>query len=811
MFHKFPILTRFISFILIPIILIITYIIHLFFYTSLPNNQGERYINGIDNVIEISRDNKGIVYINADTDKDVYFSMGYVHAQDRLWQLELQRRISQGRLSEIFGKEAVAKDIWFRTLGLHKAAKQSILALSSEAIGSLEAYADGINAWVNEADQLPIEFSTFGIQPEPWKIEDSLSWMKIFAINLSGNFSDDIQAVIGKKYLTDNQLSTFFPHLPKDTLSANWDENITDLFLQLNLLQLELEKRYKIGGRYVGSNAWVVSGKLTKSGQSILANDPHLGLQIPSLWYVVNQKGDKLNVQGMSLVGIPLVIFGRNQHIAWGGTNMMADIQDLYIEEINPSNPKQYKLNGDWLLFETVKETIKVTGDFPAGIRNKLQDINIIIRSTETGPIISDHIKSLEQPISLKWTGLDKNDTSYDAILKLNYASNWLEFNQALEYYISPALNMFYIDNDNNIGSVGIGKIPVREKGQGMLPVLRTDSAYTWKHYIPFDEMPRIYNPEKGYIINANNKNTTIDYPYFISNNFAPGARAKRIEDLLTQKKSEKLTIEDMKLIQADFQDLSAYGLLDYLKSFEGRSNQEKQILSILNKWQGEASTESVGASLFYGWFRHLKQNIFNDELSGYWNQKEHANFLMGLPSKVSADHLAKLLMNNSNWCDDITSLKVESCQDIIGLSLITTLNEMTELKGADINNWQWGQIQNTVYAHEPFSRFKHIDKLFERTISNGGSSHTINVSGSSFDKDEGYQQRFGAGFRQIMDFSLGEPIHLFMNSTGQSGQVGSNNYDDMVEDFRNVDYIKFVKQPNKFTSIILRPKSGNL
>ena len=811
MFHKFPILTRFVLLILIPLMLTTSYCINLFFYTSLPDNQGEVYIHGIDNVVEISRDNKGVVYINANSDNDVYFSMGYVHAQDRLWQLELQRRLSQGRLSEIFGKGAVGKDIWFRTLGLQKAAEISVSALSSEAISSLEAYAAGVNAWINSAEQLPIEFSTFGIKPEPWKIEDSLTWMKMFALNLSGNFIDEIQAVIGKKYLKDNQLSTFFPNLPKDTSLTDLDENITDLFVHLNSLQLDLEKNYKIGGRYVGSNAWVVSGKLTKSGKPILANDPHLGLQIPSLWYVVNQKGDKLNVQGMSLVGIPAVIFGKNKHIAWGGTNMMADIQDLYIEEINPLNPKQYKWNGDWLSFKTVKETIKVKTDFPAGLKENLKDIEVIIRSTKTGPVISDSIKSLEHPISLKWTALDKNDTSYEAIFKLNYATNWLEFNQALEYYVSPVLNMFYIDNDNNIGSVGVGKIPVREKGQGMLPVPSTDPVYTWKNYIPFDEMPRIYNPEKGYIINANNKNTSINYPYFISNNFAPGARAKRIEDLITQKRPEKLKIDDMKLIQADFLDLSVYGLLDYLKSFEGRSNQDKEILSIFNKWQGEASPDSIGASLFYGWFRHLKQKIFNDELSGYWNQKAHGNFLMGLKSKVSADKLVNLLMNDSIWCDDITSIKVESCQDIIALSLISTLNEMTKLKGEDINNWQWGQLQNTVYGHEPFSSFKHIDKLFERTISNGGSGHTINVSGSNFDKDEGYQQGFGAGFRQIMELSSDEPIHLFMNSTGQSGQVGSKHYDDMVEDFRNVDYINFIKQPNSRTSFILRPKLGNL
>ncbi|WDE02116.1 penicillin acylase family protein [Thalassomonas actiniarum] len=808
-FNKMPLTFRFTLFVFIPLFFLVIYSYKLFFLDPLPDKTTRQFVNGLDDKVSIERDNHGLVKIKTETDKDVYFAMGYVHAQDRLWQLELQRRISQGRLSEIFGKTSVHQDIWFRTLGLYQAASESIPSLSPKAKASLEAYAAGINSWIQSAEQLPVEFSLLDISPEPWTITDSLAWIKVFSLNLAHNLHSEIEAYIGAQYLSDEQLSLFYPELADSPMTAKIknEEKLKALFARFDALQTEQQQTYKIGGSYVGSNAWVVSGELTQSGVPILANDPHLGLQLPSLWYSVKQEGKNLAASGMSLVGLPVVIFGKNNDIAWGGTNMMADVQDLYIEKINPDNSLQYQVDGEFIDFETRNEIIKVKAESPAFLKDPIKDVEIQVRSTIHGPVISDVIQGFEQPISLRWTALNSEDTTYNAFYQLSYASNWQEYNRALEQYVSPALNLFYADNDNNIGFTGIGKIPLRNQGKGLLPVSGADSDNHWHSYIPYAEMPRRYNPEEGYLINANNVNTTKGYPYFISADFAPPARAERIEALLKEKQT-KLTLDDMQTMQGDIKDISTTKMLALLKEIAADFPGQQQALALLNQWDGEASRESIAATIYYTWLRHLKSYLFNDELTSYWNKNQLQGYLRNLKEKVAADKLADLLASNSPWCDNINTEKKESCSNIIEMSLGSAVKEMSKFAGADMDNWRWGDVQYTRYQHTPFSQMKLLDQVFERKIGNGGSANTINVASGTFDEDKGYLQDFGAGFRQIIRLSPQEPVQLLMNSTGQSGQLASDYYDDMVERFRDVEYINFAKEVPYVQSITLQPNN---
>ncbi|AOT10860.1 penicillin acylase family protein [Pseudoalteromonas luteoviolacea] len=791
-FTKYPLISRAVVFFAVPLVLLCYFSFNNLFLEPLPANQDIESLQGVNDKVSIRRDDNGVAYITAPTDLDVYFATGYAHAQDRLWQLELQRRIAQGRLSEVFGKQALDQDIWFRTLGLYRAAEESMPMLSKEASNALDAYVNGVNAWMREAKQLPVEFSILGVEPEPWTKLDSLAWSKVFALNLAGNYTNEIQKLIGAQELSAAQMKTFYPdYVASDlSLSANTINKLNDIVA----LQKSIESELKVGGKYVGSNAWVVSGQFTESGAPILANDPHLPLQIPSLWYAVSQKGASLTADGMSIVGLPVVIFGKNDHISWGGTNMMADVQDLFIEQLNEYDPSKYLHNGQWKKFNTRTELIDIKADFPAELRAPYKTVKIQVRDTLNGPVISDVIQGLGMPISMRWVALQPGDTTFEAFYKLSYAKNWQEFNDALDYLVAPAINFVYADMQNNIGMTGAGKLPVRQKGDGSMPMLAGEASSEWAKYITSSELPKYYNPPQGYLINANNDIAYPGYPYLISKNFAPEYRANRIEQILASSINQNIpiTVESMLTAQKDEKDLSATTLLGYLKNVKPRNEQQKEAIAQLKQWQGVASKESVGATIFYGWVRHIRERIFGDEFSEFWNSSKNGNYL-ALPYLLESDDLLALISQGSPWCDNVKTDASETCRTLTLDALDDAIQELVKLKGSAQADWQWGEVQSTFYAHTPFSDVKVLNNLFERKIGASGSAHTVNVSGSYFDVNEGYISTFGGGFRQIIEMKKTNTKHMMMNSTGQSGQIASPYYDDMVEKFASDDMVGFV------------------
>lgn len=797
MFKRYPLISRTLVFFIAPVIILVVYLYDTLFVQVLPPHSGEFIVPSITNNVTIKRDENGATYVNASSQSDLYFAMGFVHAQDRLWQMELQRRFAQGRLAEIFGKNAVQSDAWIRTLGIYSKAKEAQQYLSAEAHASLEAYARGVNAWLESQSRLPIEFTVLGFEPEPWSPQDSLAWAKMFALDLAGNMGVELQRFMARQHLSATQFTSLFPCVETTGYSqaSDYDEkddvgNVAQVS-QLLELQAELESRFQLGGRYVGSNAWVVSGNLTESGSPILANDPHLGLQIPSLWYAVHQQMPSYQVSGMSLVGLPIVIFGKNEHIGWGGTNMMADVQDLFLEQVNPANPNQYLSDGEWETFTSHIETIQVKADFPASLRKPLAPLEIEVRHTRNGPIISDVNKSAGLPISLRWTALQIEDTSYESLYRLNYASNWSEFNEALSLFVAPTLNILYADNLNNIGFVGVGKVPVRSNGRGDLPRLGGQAKNQWQGFILFEDMPRQFNPDSGLLVSANNRNVDDHYPYFISMDWAPEARAQRISQLLQKHSSEgKLTLAQMGEIQADVTDLSVQTLVNTLLQIIPETTEQGDAIALLGAWDGRASMDSIGASIAYGWLRHLRKHLFEDELSTHWNHREQGDYMRILTTNIGAEKINAFLKTQSPWCDNVTTPATEDCQQVMLAALDDALKELRQYAGSDSDDWLWGEMQQTIYQHKPFSQVKVLDLMFERRIDNAGAENVVNVSAASFDKTEGYRQLFGAGFRQIFSLSSVSPEHWFMNSTGQSGHVASKHYDDMVEPFRNVEFV---------------------
>lgn len=816
MFRSYPLLSRFLLVLLLPGLMVTAAGWH-YLKQSLPQQQGQVFIDGISAPVTLARDTHGVVSITADTDQDVFFAMGYAHAQDRLWQLELQRRTTQGRLSEIFGRSAVDADVWMRTLGLYPSAKQALAGLSAEAKTSLSAYAAGVNAWLASGAALGPEFIALDIIPQPWSEIDSLAWVKFFALNLSNNMWQEVEYLAAKQVLSTAQLATLFSDYPADgPTTASNDELVSPegLAALLQIKQL-LQDQFQIGGKYFGSNAWVVSGKLSDSGHAMLANDPHLGLQIPSPWYVVKQQGKTLRADGMSLVGLPLVLFGKNQHIAWGATAMMADAQDLYIQQLNPQDPNQYRANGQWLNFERRVETFNIKADSPVVLNRAFDPIEIEVRSTIHGPLISDVVSGFEHPVSLKWTALQADDSTYDAFLTLNYASNWTEFQSAMHQVVAPALNMFYSDIDDNIGFVAAGTVPIRTTGVGLFPVPGWDDDYIWQGTIAPDQMPRSFNPEKGYIVSANNKIVGSDYPHFISHDWAPPARAERIEALIKQHAStgKGISMAQMQQMQADTVDLSSLKLLALAKTLKGETQLQRQALHYLADWQGDMSKNSQAATVFYGWTEHLGDQLFGDELKGFWNRGQQASILRNVSKGRSNEQILLALTDSSyDWCDDKATVEVESCEHTMIAALDEAVKKLEKLQGDDIADWHWGEVHRVVLDHQPFSQVGVLKGLFGRTISSGGSPSSINVANAYFEPSKGYQQNSGASFRQIIQLAGDDKAHFYMNSTGQSGHVLSPHYDDMFEPFNAVAFFDLNADlnasPDQTKVLTLKPQS---
>lgn len=789
MFKSYPLLSRFMLFVVFPVA---AALVAGFIYLrgSLPAADGRVVKAGVSQPVELSRDENGVAVVNARRDRDAFFAIGFAHAQDRMWQLELERRTAAGRLSEVFGRETIPQDAWMRALGLYEAAEQSWSRLSPEARDSLTAYAAGVNAWLAQDPVLPPEFIALGVRPEPWREVDSLAWSKVFALNLSNNMWSETSNLIASQYLSREQMVDLLGYSQVDLSAAATAKGVMSEEAAAGLLSFRegLEGGLKIGGRYVGSNAWVVSGRLMQGGQAALANDPHLGVQMPSPWYVARLKGDRLNVSGMTLVGLPVVIFGQNGDIAWGGTSMMADVQDLYIEQPNPADPSQYRHGDGWAAFQVRSEAIHVRADFPSSLRAPVEPVRIQFRRTHDGPVVSDIVGAFDQPVALRWTALDPDDASYESFLRLNYARDWDTFRDSFQTYVAPALNMLYADKSNNIGSLGVGRIPVRSKGEGRLPVPAWTNEYRWTGYIPFKDWPQRFNPEEGYIVSANDKPVGPDYPYFISADWAPPNRARRIEQLLREKLSggEPISLDHIGRMQGDTVDLSVRGLLDHLKRFPPQGEEQRAALGYLQNWDGNMSRDSQGAAIFFVWARHLRGELFWTTLKDSWNKQRQSAEMERVVAATSYDQILHALTEQpSAWCGGAGA----SCAPLLGRSLDAAIVELKKLRGSGMDSWRWGDIHHTLFAHMPFSQVNWLASVFERKVPSGGSPDTINVANAVYQRAEGYDQTFSAGFRQIIQVAGPSTRHLYMNSTGQSGNALSAHYDDMVKPFRDVQY----------------------
>jgi penicillin amidase len=746
--------------------------------TSLPTVSGVVQLDGVGSAVSIKRDGDGIPHISADTDNDAYFALGYVHAQDRFWQMESMRRYGAGRLSEVFGEPTIGIDRWMRTLGLYRLAKQQVKTLDPPVTDALDAYANGVNSWLGEKFGLyGLEFAGIRYVPEPWVTADSLVWGKIMATRLGGNFPTEVLRTQIAKRINPERVGELWPSYPSDapvTITNLISSSSTNVLAKLASLAPE-----NVGKPIGASNFWALGPSLTDTGGAILANDPHLGFSAPIMWYLAEIVTPDLNIRGATVPGVPFHILGANTKIAWGITSTQADTEDLFVEKISTNDSTMYAGVDDERQFDILNEVIKIKGK---------DDLPITIRSSHHGPIISDIREDIRQlgddghAIALSATYLRESDQTTEAFYLLNRANSWKSFRNGLRQLQGPVLNFVYADVAGNIGYQTAGMVPVRKSGSGIVPSPGWLGNTDWIKTVPFAEMPFVYNPPSSKIVNANNRVVGPNYPHFISHDWAARYRAERIENELDQ--NPQISLAHVKSLQSNAQSLMARDILPALIKAVTLNEKTTPIIEMLKEWDGTMSRKRIEPLIFSTWMLELNKLVYSDELGELtpWYLKLRPRFIKSVLSRRQA------------WCDDVSTEILEGCDELINIALDKTLVQLSDKYGSNIDKWVWGAAHQATFTHKVFTRIPVINRLADIKIPSDGGNYTVNRGASRPNNTNSpFAHIHGSGFRAVYDLSDLKNSR-FMIATGQSGNPLSSHYSDLVTRWRDGKYVSFMR-----------------
>ncbi|MFH0991439.1 MAG: penicillin acylase family protein [bacterium] len=763
-----------ISGVLIITLLALTFFFYYLITKSHPVTSGTVVLDDLKAPVAIHRDEYGIPHIFSESEYDAYFAVGYVHAQERLWQMELMRRAGQGKLAEVLGEPALNIDKMFRTIGIWKMTPELLAELSQETRDDLQAYADGVNRFIEiSGGKLPVEFDLLDITPEPWQPEHSVLISRLMAWEL--NYSRWVDVTLGNlvEVLGVEKAREIFPDWPEGAPTILPDEIKGKKIAQEMRELLDADRNFRsligTGGLESGSNAWVVSGSKTVSGKPLLANDPHLLFSNPGRWYDLHLVAPGLDVQGVTLAGVPFVVIGRNRHIAWGVTNAMADDQDFFIEAVDSIlHPSRYRFNNAWRTIHQSVDTIFVKDGAP---------VFLTIYRTHRGPLINRMERSAQVSkhlISMRWVGHDPS-AEIETFRLLNRALNKDDFEDALKYYSVPAQNFVYADVDGNIGYRMGGRIPIR-KGKGpTLPFPGSTDEYDWKGYVPFEQMPRLFNPPQGFIAIANNKIVSNAYPYYISNLWEPHWRIERITEVLQSE--EQSSVESFQKLQLDVVSIHARELVPIiLQSYATQPPPEKELQVFLNyfrNWKYEMRVEDVATTIFHGFINSMIRNTFEDEMG------REMLALYDTLASVPLNTLTRMMKKGkSPWFDDVKTPGIETMNDMIHKSMREVFRDLHTQFGGEIKEWRWG-IGHTVIFPHAFSGHPLLRPVFTiGPFPTGGSFSTVNKGDYWLAAPFGHS--VGPSTRQIFDLAdvnNGRAV----TPPGQCGQVFSKHYDDQV------------------------------
>ena len=780
-------------------------------WLSLPKVSGAIALNRINGLpaqpISIKRDQHGVPHIEAASVDDAMFAVGFAHAQDRLWQLEMHRRTGSGQLAEILGPPGLETDRFIRTLGVRQAAERQLEKFPADVKAALAAYAAGVNAYIAEGLSVrPAEFWVLGARPGKWEPADSVAWSIMMALDLGGNYNNELFRLNLARHFTTEQIWQLMPQYPGDPVPETAD--FAGLYRQLGVFKPELktsdashdvQQAQALPPQMflteptegLGSNNWVVAGRRSASGKPLLANDPHLGLTVPAIWYFARIKAPGLDVIGATLPGLPSVVLGRTDRIAWGFTNTGPDVQDLYLEEIDPSDAKRYRTPDGFAQFTERQEIIKVKG---------AADVTLSVRGTRHGPVVSDVLQGAQDildtrrfALALRWTALDDDNRTVAAGARLNYAKNAGEAIEALRDYTAPMQNVVIADIDGEIAYVAAGRMPLRKPEhdlKGIAPAPGWDARYDWDGWLAYDKLPRERNPAQGWAATANQRIHAADYQPALTYDWTSPYRQQRIETLLNAQ--PRHSIDSFRAMQGDVLSLAAKKLTPELSkaAAESKHRLADQARAAIRGFDGLMAADQAAPLIFSAFADQLAQAVFADELG-----PARARAVYGRRDFRQALEQA-LADEKTGWCDDITTPVKETCAGRAGAAFDRALDDLARRYGDDPAKWNWGQAHQARSEHRPFGRVPQLAGLFDVSVPTGGDTYTVNVGRLSlYDRARPFTNQHAASLRAIYDLADLDNSR-FIYQTGQSGNILSRHYRDMAETWAKADYLPLSVKP---------------
>lgn len=762
----------------------------------LPAHGGKIEIAGLSAPVEVRWDEQGVPYIYAANQRDLFTAQGYVHARDRMWQMELNRRVASGRLSEILGAAALPADRTSRTLGFQRLGKMDLGLISDGMLSAVEAYCVGFNQFLEQAgDSLPIEFSLLKYSPAPLEPVDVMAFSRLMTMQLSHGW--------GHEVVRAHLIEALGPELAAE-LDVRQDQGNPAVLPFGNEHQFRMpdgtlrEMNGPFLRHFGGSNSWVLSGDLTDTGKPYLCNDPHLNLLAPSVWYQIYLECPGFRVQGVSVPGLPTVMIGHNSKIGWGMTLAFSDIQDVFIEQFEEGGSHRYRYKDAWEEAKVYEEVIHVK-DGPDHLE--------VVLETRNGPVMSEYLPlglEAHQAYVLKSPALLPSRLTM-GWYHLNLAQNWDEFVEALRFIEAPGLNITYADVEGNIGYWVTGKTPVRAQGRGEVPRPAWDGAFDWIGEVPFEEMPHAYNPKRGWLVSANHKIVTEEFPHFMGDVWMNGYRARRIEDLLAKKKI--WSRDEFGKIMMDEFCLPGLRFAKIYQSYQGQlSPKAAKSHEILISWDGRLHVNSQAGVIYHV----VRRNLIELLLEAAGGEGESFQWLIGKGLSRIFFRVTEFQGKDINILfqvlsdpDSLLLQKAGGKEVLLGKAMENAVQELETLLGKKMDNWKWGNLHQVVFQHALSVR-KPLDRVFNvGPIPVGGDTDTVCQSSSQ--PDEGYQANLAnPSYRQILDFSDFNRS-LWVKPPGQSGRVGSPHFKDQVVSWMKGDFFPMVWDRKEVESIAQR------
>jgi penicillin amidase len=768
---------------IIGLLIVLALIVGYFFLNhvktaALPDYTKDVQIPGLTEEVTILRDSFAIPHIYAENEADLYRAVGFAMAQDRLWQMDLLRRVTKGRLSEILGEDQLNTDLLMRALRIQEKSEKVLAQSSPEIIAALESFSAGVNFYM-ENYPLPPEYRILNYKPEPWQPVHSINLIGYMSWDLTSGWSTEILLHNLAQKISSEHIMHLIPDL-KNHPTPVFHQDVPAIVPSEIILSANTELQ-KLGVEiFSGSNNWAVSGKKSRTGKPLLANDMHLGLLAPGIWYQMHQVVEgTLNVTGVVLPGQPFVIGGHNDSIAWGITNVTVDDLDYYAETLNEDSTK-YLLDSEWKNLIIKEEIIKT---------KEGQEIRETLKFTHRGPIVNRFNRPNETAISIRWIGNEMSDEIRSVYL-LNRARNWEDFRDAVKSFKSVSQNFVYADAAGNIGMQSAAGVPIRE-GSGIEIYPGNTSRYDWTGLVPFEELPYEFNPERGYVSSANNKTAPDDYPYYIGSLFSMPDRIDRIREMLEE--TDRHSTETFAQMHSDYKSKKAEKFtplfVEAIETATDWNETRQEALNKLRNWNFVLSRESQAASIFEILYRKTAENLIKDDLPD-----SRIRPLMG--HRILIENLMETLLNaeNSPWVDDQNTPEVETWNDIVIRAFHETVNDLMQELGPDVESWNWEKLHTFTMSH-PLSAVKVLDKAFK--LNRGpfgvpGSYHT--VTPFSYSYNNLYHTNHGASQRHIFDPANWDASKTVI-PTGTSGIPASKFYLNQTE-----MYLKNRYHPDPFS-----------